>query len=195
MPMLEQIRAVKLVTGEVVDEEWFANLSRILEELAFKGAVTYEGYVRSDLVPLQDLAIKLGKPELRFETLEVGSVHAAHEVTVAGDPILPAKPHLLGYRVGYVAPDFADVFDPDLIANYDGKVRFKFVADASVAAYAKWVPYVYPTDLVAALKEGALLAANSWHEIDFTLQKNDKVNFRISPGATVTIFIYNIPQA
>jgi len=195
MPILQEIRALKLVTGQVVDEEWFARLSQTIEKIAYRSAITYEGWVYSDLVPHEDLVVRLGRPELKFKTLEVGSVHAAYEVTIAGDPILPAKPYLIGYQVGYVAPEFTDVFDPDLIANYDGKVRFKFTTDANVVAYTKWIPYVYPTVIVAALKEAAVLSANAWYEVDFTLVKNDKVNFRIVPGATVTIFVYNIPQA
>jgi len=125
---------------------------------------------------------------------------AGKAVLKDGDPIIVAedlttKPILLGFKRGFAAASDTDIFDADLEVEKDGRVRFKFTANADVKAKVKWIPYQNGYAIIAALKDGALISADTWQEEDFTVKQYDKVNFRIVPGATITIYIYNIGSA
>jgi hypothetical protein len=50
-------------------------------------------------------------------------------------------------------------------------------------------------DVISLLNGGDVIPVNAWHEFDFTVMNNDRVNLRISPSTTVTVFVYNIPNA
>jgi len=95
MPTLEdRINQLYLRTGQVITEDFFANLVDVLKDMAKRGAVTYEGYVTRDLRPITDLEIDLGEPELRFNNIYAGYGVFTYDVFVAdrkvlkdGDPI------------------------------------------------------------------------------------------------------------
>jgi len=108
---------------------------------------------------------------------------------------IPPKPVRLGIKVAYYAPAMADVFESDLIMNYDGKARFKLSGYEDFIAYVKHVPYGLAQEIVAALNSGMPIEGQSWAEFDFTVNKNDKVNVKVFPSATVTVIVYNIPEA
>jgi len=105
------------------------------------------------------------------------------------------QPVQSGYKINYSAPDMGDIFSPDLTMLYDGRARFKFVADYNVYAYIKHRHVGQATTIVAALNAGAVIPVGTWHEFDFTTLKNDLVNARITPATTVTVIVYNIANA
>lgn len=105
------------------------------------------------------------------------------------------QPIRSGYSLNYSAPDMKDCFASDLIAVYDGRFRFKFVAGYNVYAYIKHTVAGQATAVVAALNAGAVIPIGCWHEFDFTVNKNDSANFRITPSTTVSVIVYNIGNA
>jgi len=67
MPTLkERIDDVFRATGQVVFEDWFDNLRTTLDLMAFYGAVTYDGYINEDLIPIEDEEILIGLPDRRL---------------------------------------------------------------------------------------------------------------------------------
>ena len=89
MPTLEErIQGLYLRTGQVITEDWYAELVSVLKDLSTGGAVTYEGYVLRDLKPQQDLVINLGEPDLRFREVHAGYGYFTYEVFVAGKRVL-----------------------------------------------------------------------------------------------------------
>ena len=108
---------------------------------------------------------------------------------------IPPKPHLLGYQVDYYAPAMADIFPQDLNVQFDGRVRIKVVGNVDFYAYMKFKPNVAPIEIIAWLNDGKPIKANTWKEMDFTVNKDDKVNVKVVPTTKITILIYNIPQA
>jgi len=105
------------------------------------------------------------------------------------------KPVQLGYAISYSAPDMGDCFASDLIALYDGRFRFKFEAQNNIYAYLKFTHVGQASAIIAALNAGSPIPLTAWHEFDFTSLVGDKVNFRITPNATLTVIVYNIPNA
>jgi len=194
------------------------------------------GYVYSDIIPEPDLAIKLGLASNRFLESHIGYGYFTYEVFIGdkkvlkdGDPVYIADfypeakssitqaiddsyvkqidqkldeilgyvstkgiPSLLGYQVSYDAPENTDIFDPDLVVNYDGRVRFKLTLASEAYVYTKWTPSGLATAIISSLNAGYGIPRDAWHEFDFTVMKGDKVNVRVIPGATITIFVYNI---
>jgi len=244
MPTIEDLR---LITGQLVTEDWYDLLVDYLEQLSYGGVISVYGYVVADLIPIADLLINLGIPLKQFLAVHAGYGYFSggvwvdgHPVIKDGDPItvsdlgtsavtkitqavdasgyistyLPRisgyeaplhpdllnllgalKPVLLGYQISYSAPDNADCFGSDLVALYDGRFRFKFVANAYVYAYAKHQPLVAGSAIIAALNSGAQIPTATWNELDLTSMIGDKANFRITPSTTLSILIYNIPNA
>jgi len=102
LPTYEELR---LRTGEPIVEEWFDKLVDALVELREYGAVTYDGYVRSSLIPVVDLMLNLGISLYRF-----WQVHALYSY--------------LSYAV------FAYQYHPQpvqrwvLLSNYEGLIAF-----------------------------------------------------------------------
>jgi len=188
--------------NELVDQ-----VQRIEQLIAPPSAVDYYGYAYKDIKPYEDLLLNLGMPELRFKELHSGYGYFTYQVTVQGRPVikdgdpitvaedLTTKPLLVGYKVYYSAPAFVDVFDPDLVMSMAGRARFKFTLSPDAYAYTKWLPYGLAQAITSALNAGVIIPRDSWHEFDFTLGQNDKVNFRVTPSAVVTIFVYNIGSA
>jgi len=60
-------------------------------------------------------------------------------------------PKLLGLQVSYLAPDFGDIFSPDLEAQLDGRVRIKIMMESGGYAYVKWVPSGTATSVIGLL--------------------------------------------
>jgi len=108
---------------------------------------------------------------------------------------IPAKPKLLGYQVDYYAPAMADVFASNLVVQFDGRVRVKVVGNKDFYTYMKFKPNVAPIEIIAWLNEGKPIKANTWKEMDFTVNKDDEVNVKVAPTTRITILIYNIPEA
>ena len=84
MPRYEELY---LKTGQVITEDWYANLVDILEQITEGGAITYGGVVKSDLIPETDLMMKLGDAGQRFLSLFAGYGYFSFEVKV-GDSIV-----------------------------------------------------------------------------------------------------------
>ena len=108
---------------------------------------------------------------------------------------IPPKPHRVGVKVAYYAPAMADLFDPDLVMNYDGRARVKLSGYENFVAYLKHRAYDVAQDIIATLNSANPIEANAWAEFDFTVNKNDKVNVKVFPSTTVTVIVYNIPEA
>jgi len=108
---------------------------------------------------------------------------------------IPAKPHRVGIKVAYYAPAMADVFDPDITMNYDGRARFKLSGYEDFIAYIKHIPAGFVQEIIAALNSANIIEKDTWAEFDFTVNKDDKVNVRVYPSTTVTVIVYNIPEA
>ena len=108
---------------------------------------------------------------------------------------IPARPKLIGYQVDYVAPAMEDIFNPNLVAQFDGKVRVKVIGNNDFYTYMKFKPNVAPIEIIAWLNDGEPIKANTWKEMDFTVNKNDEINVKVFPTTKVSIFIYNIPEA
>jgi hypothetical protein len=109
--------------------------------------------------------------------------------------IMKLQPVLSGYKVAYSAPDMGDVFASDLTALYAGRFRAKMEAQNNVYGYLKFTQVGQVTAITAALNAGAVIPTYAWHEFDFTCLVGDKLNVRITPATTLTIVVYNIPNA
>jgi len=144
-----------------------------------------------------------GKPVLKdgdpITVEDIGSA-AQTKITSAidGSQVTKASqltPALSGYKINYDAPDMGDCFSPDLVASCAGRFRFKFVAGYNVYSYVNFTHVGQATAILAALNAGAIIPVGAWHEFDFTCLVGDKMNFRITPSTTLTIVVYNIPNA
>ena len=105
---------------------------------------------------------------------------------------LVAAPTRLGLVVNQAVPADTDIFPADLPVVKDGKVRVKAAPSDDVYMYLKWLPKGEAAAVVAALNLGAALKAGAWHEFDFTVNRDDYVNVRVSPGTTLTLAVFNI---
>lgn len=105
------------------------------------------------------------------------------------------KPILLGSVIEAQKDEGADVFPSDLILQFAGRARFKMTFHHNVYAYVKHRASGSTIDVISLLNGGDTIPFNAWHEFDFTVMNNDRVNLRISPSTTVTVFVYNIPNA
>jgi len=108
---------------------------------------------------------------------------------------IPAKPKLIGYQVDYHAPAMADIFTTNLVVQDSGRVRVKIIGDLDFYGYLKHKASGVSTEVLGLLNAGKPIPKGSWHEFDFTVVENDEINVRVAPSTTITIFIYNIPQA
>jgi len=88
-----------------------------------------------------------------------------------------------------------DVFASNLTVLQAGRVRFKFFVGYEAYAYVKHRPAGTGVDLIAILNAGASIPPGCWHEFDFTVMNNDQLNFQISESTTLTLIVYNIPNA
>ena len=77
MPDLEKLR---LRTGQVITEDWYDDLVDILNEITFEGAVDYYGYIRKDLIPIQDLLLNLGIEGKRIKEIHAGYGYFTYSV-------------------------------------------------------------------------------------------------------------------
>jgi len=177
---------LKVKTGQVIRSSWANELIDSIQMVAEKGAVDYYGYVHKDLIPDRDLALNLGLENLRFR-----EVHAGYGYFTYG--IFP-RTMLLGLQQDYYAYELTDIFDPDLLIEFDGICRVKAKHEYDFYAYLSWTPALTGIEELAALNEGKLIPKQVWKEMDFTVAKSDKVNVQVSPSGKVTIAVYNIPQ-
>jgi len=109
------------------------------------------------------------------------------------DRHVPPQPVRLAKIVDYYAPPMADIFASDIVVQFDGRVRIKMLSDVTLYAYAKFTPYDEIAAITGLLSE--LIPANTWKEMDFTANKNDKVNVKVDRWGRVTVIMYNIPSA
>jgi len=105
------------------------------------------------------------------------------------------KPVLLASQINYSAPAMADIFADDITLNFSGRVRSKWLVETDAYAYVKFVPSGTTTELLGLLNAGTAIPARSWHEFDFTVVENDKINVRVSPSTTVSVILYKIESA
>ena len=104
-------------------------------------------------------------------------------------------PFILNKLINTDVSGFTDVFSTDLICSYNGRVRFKFTIDTEAYTYVKWIPAGLTETIISSLNANASIPANAWHEFDFTVVKNDKINFRTDRPLKITLVVYNIPNA
>jgi len=77
MPKLEYLKARY---GEVLTPEKWNEMIDKLQETREAGAVTYEGYVLRDLIPVKDLMLNLGIRSLRFLEVHAGYGYFAYGI-------------------------------------------------------------------------------------------------------------------
>jgi len=201
MPTFEDLR---LKVGQLITPEWYDRLVEHLTNITYRGAVTYYGDVYATLRPHPDLALNLGVPDLRFLAVYAGYGYFDYDLYARGyrvltevDPItierdLTKEPILLAQKFEYLAPDFSDVFDPDLIVQRSGRVRAQFTLQSEAISYLKVVPSGTTYEMISALAGASHLSPYAWHEFDLTVQKDDGVNVRFSPPTIISIRVYNI---
>jgi len=108
---------------------------------------------------------------------------------------IPPKPKLIGYSVNYSAVDMQDVFASNLLMQFDGRARIKIIADSDVYSYIKFKSKDAGVEILGMINQGKPIKANTWKEEDFTVNKDDEINVKVSPSSTISVFIYNIPEA
>jgi len=178
----------------IPDKDLALNLG--LENLRFKeihagyGNFTYE-------LKVQDKRVIKDEDPIHIATFYD---YAAYQIKQAiKDALLnlgiPPKPTRIGIKVAYPAGAFTDIFDPDLTMNYDGRARFKLSGYEDFVAYVKHIPDGFVTEIIAALNAANVIEKDTWAEFDFTVNENDKINVRVIPSTTVTVIVYNIPEA
>lgn len=104
------------------------------------------------------------------------------------------KVRLLNWVINkYVGSD-VDIFDSDVETVEDGRVRIRLRANKDVLVRVKWYSVDADDTLLAYLNGGLELPSESFNDIDFAVRKGDKVNVRVIPEASVTVFIFNIGE-
>jgi len=167
-----------------------------LEDLRFNEVHAGEGHFSYDLTLQGKRVLKDEDPIYIAAFFAYAKAQVEDAIVNAMNELgIPPKPHRVGVVVNYYAPAMADVFSPDLVMNYDGKVRFKFSGYEDCIAYVKHIPYGLAQEIVAALNSTMPIEKQSWAEFDFTVNQNDKVNVKVFPSTTVTVIVYNIPEA
>ena len=177
---------LKVSPGQVIRSSWANELVDAIETVSEDGAISYEGYVSKDLIPNIDLAVNLGLENRRFK-----EVHAGYGYFTYG--IFP-RTTLLGIQQDYYAPALADIFEPDLLIEFDGIARIKAELEYESYVYLLWIPAATQVAELALLNNGKPAPSGTWEEFDFTTTKGDKVNVRVSKTERVTIAVYNIPR-
>ena len=74
--------------GKLIRSSWGAGVVEALDDLYYGGAVTYDGYVQKDLLPVEDLKLKLGDPNLKFKEVNAGYGYFTYQLTVQGKVVL-----------------------------------------------------------------------------------------------------------
>jgi len=212
----DTMNATNVQSDDITTNEINANKGNFTEDLRLQGkrvlkdedpihiASFYE-YAKSQVEQaIKDALLNLSIPT-KIEEKKVVDVYSFYDYAknqieqTIKDVLLnlgiPPRPHLLGYQVDYYAPAMADIFPQDLNVQFDGRVRIKVVGNVDFYAYMKFKPNVAPIEIVAWLNDGKPIKANTWKEMDFTVNKDDKVNVKVVPTTKITILIYNIPQA
>jgi len=102
---------------------------------------------------------------------------------------------LLGYVVNKYVPEGYDVFDSDITVDRNGRVRFKLWLSITGYAAVKWTPAGLAEAILGYLNAKDPIPSDAWHEFDFTVMKDDKINVRVYPSQNVTIFVYGLGEA
>jgi len=105
------------------------------------------------------------------------------------------KPILLDKKWNISVNENTDIFSPDLVVSYGGRVRIKYMALDYSYLYLKHKASGETSFIEAMLNAGVAIPAQCWHEWDFTAMSNDQINLKISPSSTITVLVYNIPNA
>jgi len=105
---------------------------------------------------------------------------------------IPPKPELIAYKIDYYASEMTDVFDPDVIVKFNGRVRIKVTTTSDAHLYLKHIANAVGVEVTSLL---TATRKNTWIEKDFTVNKDDKVNVSVLPSCKISIYIYNIPEA
>lgn len=167
-----------------------------MDDLRFKEVHAGEGHFSKDLTLQGKRVLKDDDPVHIASFYDYAATQIKDEIINALAELgIPPKPIRVAVKVAYYAPAMADVFDPDLVMNYDGRARFKLTSYQDFYAYIKHIPSGFTDEIVSALNAANAMSSNAWYEFDFTVNKDDKVNVRVYPSTTVTVIVYNIPQA
>jgi len=165
---------------------------KITQAIDYSKLYEYTKYIHSDLLNI------IGKLDVPVSEIKERLDRIYDYVTKIDSQLLELigefRPSLLAYQINYHAPELVDIFPDDILINSDGRVRVKILMSNSGYAYLKWTPSGTNTPVLGLLNAGDIIPANAWHEFDFTVMKNDKVNVRVSPSTNVTVFLYNIPN-
>ncbi|RLI18883.1 hypothetical protein DRO54_09570 [Candidatus Bathyarchaeota archaeon] len=135
---------------------------------------------------------ELGTVETKVDQLKSdvdGIAEDVHEI------YLMKIPRLLASVINQSVSEGADVFSPDVEVDRNGRVRFKLLLSVIGYVATKWIPAGTVEEIVGYLNARNPIPESSWFEFDFTVMRNDKINVRVYPGMTVTIFVYGLGEA
>jgi len=99
-------------------------------------------------------------------------------------------PKLRAEKINVSVAANTDIFDEDLIAEYDGFWIIQITADAAGYPLLKLTPADSTTTVTAALNEASNLTPNALYEFKVATRKNDAVNLRYSVAATLTVRLF-----
>jgi hypothetical protein len=149
-----------------------------------------EGVDTSD--DIEDIKTNTGNTKTSVDSVKTST----DTVKTAVDNLLSAlKPSVLNKKIETFMTNMTEFFTPDLVAVADGRLRVKFTSSYYVYLYLKHKLDGEAVSVWASLNAGIPITANAWHEWDFTITTDDTMNLRVSPASTVTVIVYNIPNA
>lgn len=178
------------------------SLKRFKELWAGHGYFAYDVYVQGKVVLKDGDCIELGavtdggKDDLA-EAMNRANIsyccnYQSAKLALIADSIKPIR---LAKEWETAVDAGEDIFTPDLVALWDGRLRVKLTIGYPSYAYLKHKLNGEAGFVEAMLNAGVAIPANSWHEFDFTIEEDDEANFSISSSTTVTFIVYNIPSA
>lgn len=165
-------------------------LKRFKELHAGWGFFSYYVYVNNKLVLTDGDCITLG---------DIGATAQGKITTALNGSTIVKGAVFVPVKIGKIWEDSVtamdDIFTPDLVALVDGRLRVKLKIDYTSYGYLKFKHNEEATDALAMLNAGVAIPAGCWHEWDFTCEEDDTANVQIDHSTTVTIIVYNIPNA
>jgi hypothetical protein len=165
-------------------------LKRFKELHAGWGFFEYYVYVNNKLVLTDGDCITIGDIGATAQTKITTSID--NSTLVKASAFVPT---MIGKAWDDSATAMADIFTPDLTALADGRLRVKMKIDYTSYGYIKFKHNTEATDVLGMLNAGVAIPAGCWHEFDFTCEEDDTANVQIDHSTTVTIIVYNIPNA
>lgn len=128
---------------------------------------------------------------------DLGTLEDDQEATTTAIESLLArfKPSVEGLIWNVFKTGGVKLFGSNLVMSEDGRARVKI--ESSYYVYTSLIHKATgeSVEIEALLNAGASLNPASWYEFDFTVMQNDELNLKIDKSSTITVIVYNIPNA